>query len=246
MNHLIIIAVLLQEGFAPTPRPAPTPFVPTVDIVELDSSAVAAMTALVGTKPAAVLTVYSPSWCPTCPQWKQRLGSGGNGVTLNWVAENPPVGYPGPVPAFYTSDGRYWDWGAGFKNSPSTAKLAEWAGVAVASTGPRTVGTINAKGFIDGFIAATKAFGGDVVTLDLSHQGKGWIDFGAAGIYLPTGCRAELRHSGTTSRLTFSGAKPRVRMLALDQPIDGVLYDGATVTVDFSGWMLPDARLTVR
>lgn len=248
MLELLLLSVLCQTSINgdDEPAPMPTPFRPTVELVELNEAAVQALMPPKGMMPAAVLTVYSPTWCPTCPAWKQRLGTGGDGLTLNWVAENPPAGYPGPVPAIYTASGLYWDWGANYSNTPTVEKLSEWAGVRVMNMAPQTVGAINAKGFIDSAIQATKSFGGDSTKLDLSHSGKGWIDFGQAGIFLPTGCRAELRHSGTTSRLTFSGTKPRVRLLAIDQPIDGVLYDGNAVTVDFSGWMMPDAKFDLR
>ena len=250
MLEALLLAVLCQPTINADlrPRPEPTPFMPIIErpLVELDEATVEAVMPIRGTTPPVVLKVYSPSWCPTCPAWKSRLGNGNEGVTLRWVNENPPVGYPGPVPAFFTADGRYWDWGAGFANTPTLANLSEFAGVPVRSMKPVTVGTLNAKGYIDGFVDTLKAFGGNRMELRAAHGGKGWIDFGQAGVFLPTGLVATVEHTGSSSRLTFSGTKPRVRLLAIDQPIDGVVYDGTTLKVDFSGWMLPDAEFRVR
>jgi hypothetical protein len=257
MELFLAIAVLLADDkFVVTDelRTEPTPIASTViparPLIELDASAVAAMTAA----SEGMIKAYKPKSfvCPQCPRHEARIGTGDADVRVEWVHEDfrttlersskgvvRPISYP----VFEFANGQTWDWDVYPDWDKLKAKAMELSPVAAASA-PIT-GSINAKSTIDGFLATVKAFGGDRIELTLSHAGKGWIDCGQVSVLIPSGCKATVV-VGTSSRITFSGTKPRVRLLAIDQPIDGVLYDGGKVTVDFSGWLMPDGEFVVR
>ena len=241
---LLMLAALTQEGFAPSPRPIPDRTIPARPLIELDESAVATM-AQAGRTPdrGPVLYVADVSKgdgrCIPCEQSQAVLGSA---VTVkHWRESGRKLA---GLPCLHLPDADQWFYG--YTDPARLAGILAQYPAAPAASAPQLVGTINARTAIEAAILTSKAFGGNQQEITLTHAGRGWIEAGRAGVLIPNGCKATLTHESTASRITFSGAKPRVRLVAVDQPVNAVVYADGKLTVDWDGWLWPDAEMEVR
>ena len=250
---LVLVAQSINDDPVIRPIPEPTPIVrpatPAATFT-LDAAAVAKLANSQGTKPAArprKLIVYSlpDDQCPPCKGMRAEVGNGDGELIVEWVKENHPawVSQTG-VPVTFDAERNLYN-----RDRRTLASLREWVGLPsvrpVASSEPLTVGTVDRK-TITSVLETVRTFAGDRAAITVQHGGKGWLDLGPVGVLIPNGCTATLTTEPTAARITFTGTKPRVRLIAVDQPVSAVSYRDGKLTVDWDSWLLRDAVWEVK
>jgi hypothetical protein len=179
--------------------------------------------------PQRTVIIYSQphDTCAPCKAQYAMIGDGDADVLADWqYTDFPP--FVTSTPTFYDpTSRRYWS------GQMTLDQLRRWVGLpaeslTAAPAAPATVGRVQGREAIDSALAAVAQYLGAVNALQL-EQGR-TIDLGSAAVVIPAATSLRWDLSRATKRLEFRGAKPELRALGLKVYLDGITYDGRTLT----------------